>query len=337
MLPPETSINFAWDQPSLKHTLAVVGSIQDTDGQPVLALPTEYDLDKIKSLGVLRILTGPSKGSGRIIAPVMRRNQTIAPGSAAMSSGPFGVNLATHIVGTAGGNLLRNVTRKDPHAAVARRDTNTYDGTRDGQSSQSAYLARLMATFAKEVSVSVYADGPTRVLCFSDEPFRASPEEEGGLVNLGYRLQQVSRRLRQADKVLSVLMGSRHVSKVGTMRTAGLMTVASTTGAKPQWQGLDYEGAKALKHAPTGEWVGCCACVADCDSRQRCALCCCFESHTARLSIRSCCLPTMLLHSSQCLVPFCSHRICFHFLVPLCSSAICSQFPVPLCSNPTFR
>ncbi len=56
----------------------------------------------------------------------------------------------------------------------------------------------------KKVHVRVYADGPTRVLEFSDEQYNASPEEEGGLLNLGYRLQQVNKRLKQVGAKCSV-------------------------------------------------------------------------------------------------------------------------------------
>jgi hypothetical protein len=43
-----------------------------------------------------------------------------------------------------------------------------------------------------QVHVSIYADGPTRVLCFSDERrVAASEEDENSTLNLGYRLSQV--------------------------------------------------------------------------------------------------------------------------------------------------
>jgi hypothetical protein len=49
----------------------------------------------------------------------------------------------------------------------------------------------LAAEFAKKVHVSMYADGPTRVLCFSDERRAASSEDESSGLNLSYRLMQV--------------------------------------------------------------------------------------------------------------------------------------------------
>jgi hypothetical protein len=55
-----------------------------------------------------------------------------------------------------------------------------------------APAAALLSNFARKVFVTVYADGPTRVLCFSDEPFAGATGEEGGLQATGYRLQQAS-------------------------------------------------------------------------------------------------------------------------------------------------
>jgi hypothetical protein len=43
-----------------------------------------------------------------------------------------------------------------------------------------------------QVHVSIYADGPTRVLCFSDERrVAAAEEDESSALHLGYRLSQV--------------------------------------------------------------------------------------------------------------------------------------------------
>ena len=43
-----------------------------------------------------------------------------------------------------------------------------------------------------QVYVTVYADGPTRVLCFTeDRTGVASMDDENSLLNLTYRLQQV--------------------------------------------------------------------------------------------------------------------------------------------------
>lgn len=42
-----------------------------------------------------------------------------------------------------------------------------------------------------QVYVRAYADGPTRVLVFSDDHFVGSAEQESGLMHLVARLQQV--------------------------------------------------------------------------------------------------------------------------------------------------
>ena len=45
-----------------------------------------------------------------------------------------------------------------------------------------------------QVYVTVYADGPTRVLCFSEDRSGVfNMDDENSLMNLSYRLQQVRR------------------------------------------------------------------------------------------------------------------------------------------------
>jgi hypothetical protein len=60
--------------------------------------------------------------------------------------------------------------------------------------------AALLSNFARKVFVTVYADGPTRVLCFSDEPFAGGTAEEGGLQAAGYRLQQARPARRRRSR-----------------------------------------------------------------------------------------------------------------------------------------
>ena len=56
-----------------------------------------------------------------------------------------------------------------------------------------------------QVYVSVYADGPTRVLRFADEKSTALLEAELSILDLAARLKQVS---------CSLLASSRHVAKL---------------------------------------------------------------------------------------------------------------------------
>lgn len=60
-----------------------------------------------------------------------------------------------------------------------------------------------VAVFDKKVYVSLYADGPTQVLCFSDSPLAGSgADEQGGTQQLMSRLHQVARQLMQVERQL---------------------------------------------------------------------------------------------------------------------------------------
>lgn len=52
-------------------------------------------------------------------------------------------------------------------------------------------MTRLLALGNLQVYVMVYADGPTRVLCFSDEPTTHMVEAEQSILDLAARLKQV--------------------------------------------------------------------------------------------------------------------------------------------------
>jgi hypothetical protein len=59
--------------------------------------------------------------------------------------------------------------------------------------------------FDKKVYVSLYADGPTKVLCFSDSPLAGlGADDEGGTQQLMSRLHQAARQLAQVDRQLGV-------------------------------------------------------------------------------------------------------------------------------------
>lgn len=64
------------------------------------------------------------------------------------------------------------------------------------------------AMFDKKLYVSVFADGPTRVLCFSDTPMAGtSAADDGGSEQLMGRLHQVTRQLMQIDGQLQLSLG----------------------------------------------------------------------------------------------------------------------------------
>jgi hypothetical protein len=74
-----------------------------------------------------------------------------------------------------------------------------------GGSRKAAAKAGAVAVFDKKVYVSLYADGPTKVLCFSDSPLAGlGADDEGGTQQLMSRLHQAARQLAQVDRQLGV-------------------------------------------------------------------------------------------------------------------------------------
>ncbi|EFJ52490.1 hypothetical protein VOLCADRAFT_102987 [Volvox carteri f. nagariensis] len=85
----------------------------------------------------------------------------------------------------------------------------------------STHAARAKLTDnAKKVYVTVYADGPTRVLCFSeDRSGAANLDDENSLLNLSYRLQRVASRLKEVDRRLVQRLGGVLDLEVGAQAT----------------------------------------------------------------------------------------------------------------------
>lgn len=70
-----------------------------------------------------------------------------------------------------------------------------------------------VTVFDRKVYVSVYADGPTKVLCFSDDPLwtGGSEADEGGdALQLLSRLHQVARQLLSVDRQLELYQGAAY-------------------------------------------------------------------------------------------------------------------------------
>ncbi|GLC57723.1 hypothetical protein PLESTB_001257700 [Pleodorina starrii] len=73
--------------------------------------------------------------------------------------------------------------------------------------------AKFLTDNAKKVYVTVHADGPTRVLCFSeDRSGVAYLDDENSLLNLSYRLQRVGARLKEVDQKLVQQLGGSLVT-----------------------------------------------------------------------------------------------------------------------------
>ncbi|GLI64033.1 hypothetical protein VaNZ11_007171 [Volvox africanus] len=88
--------------------------------------------------------------------------------------------------------------------------------------STQAARAKFLTDNAKKVYVTVYADGPTRVLCFSeDRSGAANLDDEDSLLNLSYRLQRVASRLKDVDRRLVHQLGGALDFDIGVEQVAG--------------------------------------------------------------------------------------------------------------------
>lgn len=75
-----------------------------------------------------------------------------------------------------------------------------------------------VTVFDRKVYVSVYADGPTKVLCFSDDPLwtGSSEADEGGdTLQLLSRLHHMARQLMTVDRQLEMYQGAAYGLKPG--------------------------------------------------------------------------------------------------------------------------
>jgi len=118
-----------------------------------------------------------------------------------------------------------------PSRAAAGQDAAGHAGSAQGQPGTIAAEARAshsgggparhsapggggaVTVFDRKVYVSVYADGPTKVLCFSDDPLWTGSNEadEGGdALQLLTRLHQVARQLMTVDRQLELYQGAAY-------------------------------------------------------------------------------------------------------------------------------
>ena len=68
-------------------------------------------------------------------------------------------------------------------------------------------VSLLAAEFSKKVYVSVYADGPTRVLRFSDDKSVFSTDQKRDILDLAYRLKQIENELTDVNRQFARLSG----------------------------------------------------------------------------------------------------------------------------------
>jgi hypothetical protein len=129
--------------------------------------------------------------AGLFLAPAPARNS----GSSDIGMDPAGQALADDSQAYAG----------QAAAQSTAADGGGYSSSSGPGGRKAAAKAGAVAVFDKKVYVSLYADGPTKVLCFSDSPLAGlGADDEGGTQQLMSRLHQAARQLAQVDRQLGV-------------------------------------------------------------------------------------------------------------------------------------
>jgi hypothetical protein len=272
LVPPSSSMAFAWDQPQGIHEVEVAGGLGSSMEvlQPFwMQKPAEFKFEEQPKQEVLYITShvrpGGVASSNRPPAsqqaPALEGSSSgPAPAALPMASSSSGAMAAGDMLPTVGSSssasgaskaVMRQATSKSlgssvaglgteqqlaGRTAVAKRAASNqpHPGPRMSgaaimagglppTSSSNLGHARLQMQFlAKRVYVKVYADGPTQVLAFSDDPMVGSPEEGEGLQQLVRRLLQVSRQLRLLEKERLAQLGGIPKESRFAVRTAGL-------------------------------------------------------------------------------------------------------------------
>eukprot|EP00798_Chlamydomonas_sp_ICE-L_P006035 gene6035-2644_t len=92
--------------------------------------------------------------------------------------------------------------------------------------------------YAKKIYVTVYADGPTRVLCFSEDPTFISTvintSDINSLPNLAYRLQKIGSRLSEVDHLLGIQLGTtEHPSHLNYHQHSVHQAISQSASGRP--------------------------------------------------------------------------------------------------------
>jgi hypothetical protein len=282
LVPPSSSMAFAWDQPQGIHEVEVEGGLGSSTEVPQtfgMQKPADFKFEEQPKQEVLYITSrgrGPGGVSSSSRQPAGQLSQALegsssgpAPSVPPMASSSVGAPTASDVLPAGGGGgssssgskvaAIRQATSKRlgssvlglgteqqqqqqqagrhaPGTAVIKRTATGQPpsgprmsggaiiaGGLPAAASGSLGYSRLQPQFlAKRVYVKVYADGPTQVLAFSDDPMVGSPEEGEGLQQLVRRLQQVSRQLRLLEKERLAQLGGIPKESRFAVRTAGL-------------------------------------------------------------------------------------------------------------------
>eukprot|EP00775_Hariotina_reticulata_P006353 gene6353-6586_t len=274
-LSPGSSLPFAWDEVTARHTVEVVAEVlppgtklaTGAAGAQGLGPPRgknkntySFDLDTLQAAGNMlgeRATTAARvAASSQALAPAattqhhqqdqqakrpqhleLKQGKPSATSAMQVLSGmvPFLEPMAgTAGSGSIGGRQSRKSGHDTPvvaavhHPAASSAGSTLLQGSGIGFGSQThraasssaaaaaAAGAPSLAVFDRKVYVTVYADGPTRVLCFSDEATAgaSTEEDEGGSQQLMSRLHQVARNLMSFDRQLALHLGGAYSARV---------------------------------------------------------------------------------------------------------------------------
>lgn len=161
-----------------------------------------------------------SQGGSAVAASASRSSAAIPP----QQQQPIKPMLSVRTGGSLGGTAdsvqalhkdsktssIRGPSVHEPHAASGSAVVADAAGPNEHKAATKAKGT----VFDKKMYVSLYADGPTRVLCFSDNPIAGTAaDDEGGSSHLMSRLHQVARQLMQVDRQLAAYLGSSYAMR----------------------------------------------------------------------------------------------------------------------------
>lgn len=172
--------------------------------------PLDVDFQQQQQQGSFVGTGGSSSSQGKLASQLHNAAFTpppspaVAPADAGRGSGP---GFGPHEVHSRGGG------QAGADAAAGVRASHSGLGTRHSGGGGGA-----VTVFDRKVYVSVYADGPTKVLCFSDDPLwtGSNDADEGGdTLQLLSRLHHVARQLMSVDRQLELYQGAAYGLKPG--------------------------------------------------------------------------------------------------------------------------
>ncbi|KAL6762638.1 hypothetical protein V8C86DRAFT_613892 [Haematococcus lacustris] len=180
---------FAWDEPNGQHTVLVLAHAVGVDVRSLNVQDTHgIALDEITE-DVTEVHVQQAR----------RDTQTCDPRELSATSNSSTANMYAQ---------PRSSLALYSHAAYTSLGSQDAAG-REARERMDRMARVLAKECAKKVYVSVYAEGPTRVLCFAeDKATISSVDDQGSLMSLALRLQQIAIRMAEVDDELGRHLGS---------------------------------------------------------------------------------------------------------------------------------